>query len=632
MDVRCLFCWLALAFCFAACREETAEALPPQYQQEGGFIKSLPYSNPDSCVLLIRRDVPPRWQGEVYENLYLGEAEDSIELNLRHLNLYEKNFPADTATCFAQFWRGQIYLDANELDSAEICLRDAVQISERLGQTIWIADAHNVLGSLYHQKGNTAEAIRELLLSYNALKGLGSTENERKMDAMGNIAAIYYQSNNGRLALEWIKRSMEIECRDTSRILDDYFKMSFIYNNLDLADSAILVAKKGLELLKNYPPQTIKPQLLSALAWAYLTKGDCRNSLRHAHEAIRAAQGEAPLRMTALEKHLANAYFCTGRMDSAEYFYKRVLQSPAPLNVSFANNRLSEIHAQRGQYKTAYQELHASWQTEKKTYSVEKIQQVGAAFAELKLKEEQLLAAQRMQEHKIGQQQLWIGLLFLALGLGLALALFLRQRGRSQILKQEKQLLNQQNQILEKDKTLLAQEKELVEAREILKTQELERSQQDLKKSEHSLKMTQDELEATARLLNLKNRLVEELEMRLLEHQTSSDDDGNIPSSAIAAEPLFRMKILTENDWHHFREAFEQAFPGFQVRLKSRFSELTAAETRLFLLCKLKFTAKETSEALGISLESVYRSRNRLSKKLGLSETGDLDEFIRQFA
>ncbi len=333
-----------------------------------------------------------------------------------------------------------------------------------------------------------------------------------------------------------------------------------------------------------------------------------------------------------MEKHLANAYACLGKKDSAAYFYKHVLQSPAALNVSFANSRLSEIYAQQGQYKAAYEALFASWQVEKKTYSIEKIQAVGAAVAELQLKEKQLLAAQAEQKRKISQQQLWIGLMMMTLGLGFTISMFLRQRGRRQLLEQEKQILEtnqtllaQQNQLLEKDKTLLAQQKQLAEARETLKTQELERT-------EAHLKTTKDELDAATRLLQLRNQLIEELEMRLHTQFVAPSDNLETGSpSAAGGEDLYRMKILTDSDWVRFRERFEQAFPGFLRYLKSSFPILTAAETRVFLLYKLKFTNKEVSEALGISPESVYRSRHRLSKKLGLMETGGLDDFIHGF-
>jgi hypothetical protein len=50
------------------------------------------------------------------------------------------------------------------------------------------------------------------------------------------------------------------------------------------------------------------------------------------------------------------------------------------------------------------------------------------------------------------------------------------------------------------------------------------------------------------------------------------------------------------------------------------------------MLIKLNFDTLEVSEALGISKESVWRSRHRLSQKLGLEETKDLDGFVVGFS
>jgi DNA-binding CsgD family transcriptional regulator len=99
-----------------SCSPDPAKTLPEQYRAAGAFVKGLPYYNPDSCVLLIRRDVPPEWQGATYENLFLGGPEDSpLELGFKHLDLYEKNFPADSAHAFTQLWRGRLYIHLNKL-------------------------------------------------------------------------------------------------------------------------------------------------------------------------------------------------------------------------------------------------------------------------------------------------------------------------------------------------------------------------------------------------------------------------------------------------------------------------------------------------------------------------------------
>jgi DNA-binding CsgD family transcriptional regulator len=105
-----------------------------------------------------------------------------------------------------------------------------------------------------------------------------------------------------------------------------------------------------------------------------------------------------------------------------------------------------------------------------------------------------------------------------------------------------------------------------------------------------------------------------------------------MPPGAAENNKLEHIKILNEKDWIRFREWFEQYIPGLYQHLKDRSPSLTSAEIRLFMLIKLNFDTLEVSEALGISKESVWRSRHRLSQKLGLEETKDLDGFVVGFS
>lgn len=88
------------------------------------------------------------------------------------------------------------------------------------------------------------------------------------------------------------------------------------------------------------------------------------------------------------------------------------------------------------------------------------------------------------------------------------------------------------------------------------------------------------------------------------------------------------MKILTEEDWSVFKKRYDEHFPGFLDYLKIKFPDLTSGETRLILLLKLDFSNKEIAGTLGISPQSVWRNRHRLSKKRGLETTGELNDFI----
>ncbi len=110
-----------------------------------------------------------------------------------------------------------------------------------------------------------------------------------------------------------------------------------------------------------------------------------------------------------------------------------------------------------------------------------------------------------------------------------------------------------------------------------------------------------------------------------------------VPPSApalSAAEPdttFYNQRILTDEDWALFKQNFEKVYPGFLMRLRTAFPELSNAEERLVLFIKLNLNTKESAAILGISADSVKKGRNRLRKRLQLAEEVDLDGFIRAF-
>lgn len=100
---------------------------------------------------------------------------------------------------------------------------------------------------------------------------------------------------------------------------------------------------------------------------------------------------------------------------------------------------------------------------------------------------------------------------------------------------------------------------------------------------------------------------------------------------AVQDDKFQNLKILTTDDWRTFRKLFEQRYPEFFDNLIAAFPKLSAAEIRLLTLFKIGFDANEMANILGISSSSVYKSRYRLRKKLGLVEEDDLEMFVNGF-
>lgn len=71
--------------------------------------------------------------------------------------------------------------------------------------------------------------------------------------------------------------------------------------------------------------------------------------------------------------------------------------------------------------------------------------------------------------------------------------------------------------------------------------------------------------------------------------------------------------------------------PGYIQRLRTVNYELSEAEERLFLLLKLNLKRKEIAGILGISPDSVKKTRTRLRKRLILSANESLEDYIRNF-
>jgi DNA-binding CsgD family transcriptional regulator len=94
---------------------------------------------------------------------------------------------------------------------------------------------------------------------------------------------------------------------------------------------------------------------------------------------------------------------------------------------------------------------------------------------------------------------------------------------------------------------------------------------------------------------------------------------------------VYNNKILTDKDWEIFKSRFEKVHPILIERIRKQYVNISESEERLFLFLKLNLKSKEIAEILGITTESVKRTRNRLRKRLALEQDVHLENFIRSF-
>jgi len=94
---------------------------------------------------------------------------------------------------------------------------------------------------------------------------------------------------------------------------------------------------------------------------------------------------------------------------------------------------------------------------------------------------------------------------------------------------------------------------------------------------------------------------------------------------------LYNHRILTNEDWAAFKVYFEKTYPNYLARLRTAHPRLTEAQERLFLFLKLNLTRQEIANILGITVESVKKTRTRLRKRLELNSKDSLEEYVQAF-
>ncbi|MCB0803279.1 MAG: hypothetical protein KDB74_09275 [Flavobacteriales bacterium] len=149
----------------------------------------------------------------------------------------------------------------------------------------------------------------------------------------------------------------------------------------------------------------------------------------------------------------------------------------------------------------------------------------------------------------------------------------------------------------------------------------------DFQNSQKENERNKAELIHFAKDLMLKNKQLIHLSKQLEENKLELEKLEAKKSERI--DKLSDIKILTKEDWTRFKNLFDKVYPHFFEKLNRSEYNFTKGEKRLMALTKLNMDTQELADTLGISAESVTKSRFRLKKKLNLT-SGDLDHFIHQ--
>jgi len=339
----------------------------------------------------------------------------------------------------------------------------------------------------------------------------------------------------------------------------------------------------ALPLLEKYGTQLVLATALNNYANLLSTEGDPNNAIPYLKRALEIIRKAGDKRKESIYlNNLASAYRQLKKYDEALAMFNQCvrinLENNWPENLITNYSGISIIYENTGDFQQAFSYLQKYHALRDSIIGIEMQGTIADLEAKYKSQQQELELQKSKVALGLSQSRLERGALLFLFSMLLAAFGFWRWRKQTHQSKRE-QLKNKEN----------------------LKT-------------------------LTSILLEKNTQII------ALETQISARLPDNFATQSVDFEEnLYNQRILTDADWSEFKIYYEKAYPGYLQRLRTAFPALTDAEERLFLFIKLNLTTKEAATILGISADSVKKTRYRLRKRLELDEATDLDAYIRNF-
>lgn len=598
----------ALVLAVFACSENQPALLSPAFRQlpDSLFNGKLPPAEFAAAIrhLPLGMDIDSAYQRMLFSDPMM----QSMELALAHYLEYEK-FPQIEAHTLGwlDLQRGIIFNIMGKGDSSRLFYQKAHDRATAIGDTATIGETLIGLAQLDMRSGHQTSAARQLMTA-TALYRV-------KPDSLGMLTALKNLGICYLIQKEWQKAEAAaregLKYANGSEVNTGHYELNLestlanaLFGQNRLAESLALV-EKNLHRSESGELLFYRGDLLNQFAKICIAKkkwGEAVDSLRTVNR-LPAGVTQKPREQITRNGLLARALYSLGQKSEAVACAEKTLELATKSNDMESKTDierfLSGVFEKEGQTGKAFFHLKNYQVLADSIYS----NRQKSNFENLVEQEKNNAHERELDQSKIRteqeRQRKWffgIGGLLAALGI----SVFFRLRQKNEQLKLEKERAEQA-------------------AREQLQALELEAVRRENE-------LHTQRLDDFTQLLMEKNRQVEELTHQnraaapppspVANHLSDLEpaDDGS------DLEALYHQTILTEADWERFKTLFERVRPGFIPRVKHQFSGLTASELRLILLLKMNMQTREMADMLGVSPETIKKSRYRLRKKLGLDD------------
>ena len=137
--------------------------------------------------------------------------------------------------------------------------------------------------------------------------------------------------------------------------------------------------------------------------------------------------------------------------------------------------------------------------------------------------------------------------------------------------------------------------------------------EQEMAESEKRWQDTNHSLDSYKKYLAEKTKQINILEIELNKLKDSTSIKSQ--TERMKLEQTISSHLMTDESWQIFKKTFQNEQSEYFDKLMKQFPELTDSNLRVILLQKLNLTNQETANILGITIDAVKKTKQRLKKR-----------------
>ena len=503
---------------------------------------------------------------KVNDKMYVRHTSDSL---IKRITAFYETYGDRDKLLESYYYMGRVYRDLNDAPEALKYFQKALDVAGDTRKYRLLSNVYSQMGTLYDYQNVYEEAIRmyEKAAEYKLLKG---------------------------------------DSTSFSLVLRD-----IVYDMVDKNDSALLYFQKAAIIANETGNRHRYSGILTELGDLYRELVMYDKALECLSESLKDSVDR---NMYPTYSVLGNTYLELNKLDSADYYLRKCLDSPN-LHVRDAiYEYLSLLYERRLNYREAIRYVRLGQQVQdsiRKITDSEEIRKMTSLYNYQKRETENL----RLKGEN-DRMQIRIYRILSLFGLGLSITLLFIYR-----LKRQKERLARQFEALQREKQ-----------------EQYERSFQyveanNAKLNELGTLLSKDH-EDTNSLLHVRKELLqvtnEQIQLRRTERDLLESDLRHSDIYMKFHSTNEADQIIREEDWNALRKELDNTYNNFTNRLYQLYSGMSLIELRICYLIKISVKVTDMAKILGRSKPSVSSSRKRLYKKIK-GEDGtpnELDELI----